>query len=252
MKKLVLLCALLLPLAWAQEKREAAKKPNPEPRVARVFTIKSGDPERIALALRVVGINATVERRLNMIVVSGEPSLMQSAAEIVQKLDQPAPPTRNVEVTLYIVEAGAKATGQEGRMPPALAPVLKQVGDMFGYTIFTLFDAPVLRGREDQDVITYGILASPPTAPSGRVEPGRMPQSGYNIRFRPSVSTGPQARTIRLQDFRFDLKAPGDFGQAVINSDLDLREGQMVVIGKTGIAGPDRALVVVASGRIIE
>ncbi len=234
--------------------KNSAKAPAEPRKAARVFVLKNTDPDRVASALNSLpDVRVRPDRRLNMIVVGADAPMMPEIADIVQKMDQAAPPPRNVEVTFYILEAGAKTAGQDTRMPPALAPVLKQVSDMFGYANFTLFDAPVLRGREDQDVTTHGSLAfTPPPPPPGQTVVGAGAGAGYDIRFRPSMSVGPQARAIRLQDFRFDLYLPGSNQRAQINSDLDLREGQMVVIGKTGLAGPDRALIVVASGRIIE
>lgn len=242
MKKLAILLALAIPLAAAQGQSNNTpnavfvdKSPG---RAARVFTIRNGDPDQIAQALRTAGANTSVDRRLRMIVVSADSSLLNDLADIVQKMDVPAPLPKSVEITAYLIQASSQAA-DSGAIPADLDPVIKQFRSMFGYQGYKLLDSAMLRSRETDRVRLAGVLALPTST-----NPVEANRNRYDIVYRPSVVGD---RIIRLEGFNLS-------GQLVntMQTDLEFAQGQKVVVGKAGLEGGDRNLIVVLSGRIVQ
>jgi hypothetical protein len=159
---------------------------------------------------------------------------MQNAAEIVAKLDAPMPGPRNVELTFYILEAGA----QGGTVPAVLEPVTKQMREMFGYQGFRVLDSPVVRAREGHNASV-----------SGTVMTGGKPQ-GYQMSLRTSAIERTKQAVVRIDEMRFNVGTGS--GIPMINTSFEISAGQFAVIGKTGLEGPDRALLLVATSRVIE
>lgn len=238
MTKLALLLALAIPLAaqtQANNPGNAVFVDKAPGKAARVFAIKNGDPDQIAAALRTAGANTSVDRRLKMIVVSAEPSLLNDMADIVQKLDVAAPAPKSIEITAYLIQASSQSS-ESGPIPVDLEPVLKQFRTMFNYQGFKLLDAAMLRSRETDRVRVAGSLALPPPTTANR--------NRYDITFRPSVVGG---RIIRLETFSLS----GQFVNSMV-TDLEFTEGQKVVVGKAGLEEGNRSLIVVLSGRIVQ
>ncbi|HWR50917.1 MAG TPA: hypothetical protein VN428_07400 [Bryobacteraceae bacterium] len=240
MRKLAFLLALAIPFAAAQGQTKTTpnavfldKAPG---KAARVFAIKNGDPEQIAAALRMAGANASVDRRLKMVVVSAEPSLLSDMADIVQKLDVPAPAPKSIEITAYLIQASPQAA-ESGPVPTDLEPALKQFRTMFNYQGFKLLDSPILRSREAEEARVGGALSLPAT------NPVQAAQNRYDLTYRPSVVGD---RIIRLERFRIG----GQLSSIV--TDLEFTDGQKIVVGKSGLEGGDRALIVVLTGRIVQ
>lgn len=242
MTKLALLLAFAVPFAAAQDQKantqQTAQQKKEPSRSARVFAIKYGDPDQIAQALRMVGANASVDRRMKMIVVSAEPSYLADIADIVQKLDIPAPTPKSVEVTAYLIQASSQAS-ESGPIPTDLDPVIKQFRAMFNYQGFKLLDAAMLRSRETERVRLAGSLALPSSG-----NPAEANRNRYDISYRPSVVGD---RIMRLEGFNL----AGQFVNTM-QTDLEFTEGQKVVVGKAGLEGGDRNLIVVLSGRIVQ
>ncbi len=233
MKRILILAALAAG-AWGQQQKNAVYE-EPQQRVAQVFTIRYGGISQIAQALRTSGATVYEDQRLKTLVVSAPRSLMQNFAEIVQKLDVPAEPPKNVEVITYLLEASGQSA-QSGNVPAVLNPVTKQLTELFGYSGFRVLDAALVRTREGEQANTQGKLTFGTTS------------QGYYLQFRPSVLTSAKGRVIRMERFSFDANALG----AQVRADFEIGEGQKVVVGKTGLEGPDRALVLVVTGRVID
>jgi hypothetical protein len=234
MRRLVLL-AVLVVVACAQEK---SAQP-PPPRVTQVFTVKNANPQQVSNTLRTLGYQSDFDRRLGMIVVSAERSAMSSIAEVIQKLDSPAPSPKNVEITMFVLEAAAQG-GQSGPIPAGLEPVTKQMQTMFGYQSFRVMDAPIMRGREGENTSTSGVLML-----------GGKPM-GYGLRLRPGVIVTGKEPFIRLEALGFNLHS-GMAGMniSISTEGVEFAAGQMAVIGKTGLEG-ERTLLLVVTGRIID
>jgi len=85
------------------------------------------------------------------------------------------------------------------------------------------------------------------------------------VKFRSaSVSTDAKGHAIRIDGLKVGLKIPvvsagAGGGQKQyqyldtgINTDVDIREGQKVVVGKANMDGSDRASIVVLTAKVVE
>jgi hypothetical protein len=72
----------------------------------------------------------------------------------------------------------------------------------------------------------------------------------YTFRVQPSdVTEDPGGRLIRLDNLQLDMKVAGD--DAGINTEITVREGQRVVVGKSNIGG-GRSLILVVTAKVSE
>lgn len=234
MKKALIVLVVAASL-WAQQKKEDQKADQ----VTKVFEIKNGNAQRIADTLTRLGAEVRWSPDVNMISVRADRGLMPALEQVVQRLDTLAPSVRNVELTVYLLEA-SQETGPEGALPADLQPTVKQLKGVFAYQGFRVLDTLLLRGREGQYLDVTGRLAS-----------GQKPELfTYVLRLRPSVRTEGKERLIRLDNVSLSVNVSG--GRVGLSTDLDVKEGQKVVVGKTGLEGSQKALIMVVSGKIVE
>jgi hypothetical protein len=72
------------------------------------------------------------------------------------------------------------------------------------------------------------------------------------------VDSGPAPRTIRLGQLRFDVSrtvvvdGKAQVNRSGINTNIDVREGQKTVVGKSNITGTDDAIILVVTPKVIE
>lgn len=158
MKRLLGFCiGLLLALSTLGAQQPAEKAPEgPKDVTAKLFELEHADPADVYTALHaVVSSDAVREiRERRAIVVKAPKELMPAVEEIVRRLDVPKP-VRNVDLTVYIVQAGQEP-GAGKAAPPELEPVLKQFRGVFAYKSFEILDSVLLRTRERAQQITQG------------------------------------------------------------------------------------------------
>jgi hypothetical protein len=214
--------------------RAAAEMP------ARVFEIKRGDPGRIAAALRAIGVAADVNAEQGLLVVRAEPRLMSSVEQAVRRLDVPVGSPKNVELTAYVLQ-GSQQPGASSDLAPVLQPAVDQLRSAFGYKSFRLLDTMLLRSRNGDAAQGQGFLSFSDTD-----------TAHYEFRIRPSVVHAGSRRAIRVDDLLFKTMVPPRFQLSNLAASLDIREGQIAVVGKTGIEGSRKSLILIVSGRIID
>jgi len=74
----------------------------------------------------------------------------------------------------------------------------------------------------------------------------------YEFVVRPSaVTEDPGGRLIRLDTLSLSLRVPGGM-DAGINTEITIREGQKVVVGKSNMGAPDQALILVVTAKVTE
>jgi hypothetical protein len=127
---------------------------------------------------------------------------------------------------------------------------------MFSYKGYQLIDTQVMRVRAGQGGEASGVVeSSAPVAGAKTIS---------QVKFRSaSVSTDEKGRAIRIDNLRVGLRVPipvqpgsSQFGvqyvDTGINTDVDIREGQKVVVGKANMDGSDRASIVVLTAKVVE
>ncbi|MGE5646693.1 MAG: hypothetical protein ACM336_12965 [Acidobacteriota bacterium] len=241
-RALVVLAALLAATGLcAQEQKKEEKT------VVRVYQINPANVARIQQALSVIGITASAQS--DTLIVRTSADLTPAVDEVVAKLNTASAP-KNIELTFYILQGSKEPLPDGSPLPADLQPAINQLKSVFAYQNFRLLDIAFVRGRSGRDSNLTGQAAFAKAVP---------PPSWYSLQVRPSVSAETKPPTIRIDNLRFNIKvpiqnAPSNF-QLIdlgINADLDLKEGQKVVIGKTGIEGGQSALILIATGRVVD
>lgn len=108
-----------------------------------------------------------------------------------------------------------------------------------------------LRMRDGSGGETNGVLPS--------VGAGLMP-TNYEFRVVSSaITSDSKERVIRIDGLKLALRVPiktsdrdWSYQEAHINTSIDIREGQKVVVGKANIDNADNALILVLTAKVIE
>ncbi|MEO7649322.1 MAG: hypothetical protein ABIZ80_02560 [Bryobacteraceae bacterium] len=106
----------------------------------------------------------------------------------------------------------------------------------------------VLRTRVGQKVET-----------SGTATLGDGPRVISQIRIlATSISTDEKGRTIHIDGLNFGLRVPmgasqgGQYLETGVSTNIDVREGQKVVVGKANMEGPDKAMILVLMAKVAD
>jgi hypothetical protein len=106
-----------------------------------------------------------------------------------------------------------------------------------------------LRSAEGAPASTEGLLKA-----FGKAEEGSSP-SVYTVLYKAArVSPDEASPNIHLTGFHFRLGIPISHSMfnAGIDTDVDLREGQKVVVGKSNLENVDSALFVVLAAKLVQ
>jgi hypothetical protein len=216
--------------------------------VTKVFQLKYADANRVAKLLNRSGI--VWDDQLRALVVNRPKSDMAEIEQMIQRFDVPPPPVLNIDVTIYLMSA--LGTPSSGAVPPELEAVVKQLKNTFSYKGYQLIDTEVIRVRAGQGGEVSGYVNGAPSVDGNRTI--------SEVKFRSaSVSTDEKGRAIRIDSLKVGSKIPVVSGEKQyqyidtgINTDVDIREGQKVVVGKANMDGSDRASIVVLMAKVVE
>jgi len=192
-------------------------------------------------------VYAYANNGLRAIVLKGNAASVAAAEAAVKELDIPALSelARNVELTVYTI--GASATGPAETAPAAeIAPIVRQLKAVFPYGSYQLLGTVMIRSREGRSADIGGLLKNFPTA-----------QTGFLNRYDIFLDLGDRLggdsdRTIRFNRFKFNAGVPNSDIHVSVDTNLDVQEGQKVVVGNTNIDGGNSALFVVVSAKFVQ
>jgi hypothetical protein len=243
MKNLLLVVALTaLPLAAQDQKKEEPK----EPQVQRLFVLKYADPQQVSNLIKVFTGNVTPNAPMHAIAVSATAPAMVAIEDAIKRLDVPASAPQDVELTAYLM-TGTDADGTPRvALPKELDGVVTQLKTAFAYKSYKLGDILTLRGRTGQRLSTTGV--------GGSVTIAGAPLPIYTDFHVDSLSVGVDG-AIRIDNLQVNNRVPvGDRDQMRILSlttDVDIKEGQKVVVGKMAL-DPSEAMFVVLMAHVIQ
>lgn len=245
MKKLIVFAILLAVTVSAQE---------PKRFVQRVYEVKNADVKELTNVIALIPeLNVRFNEHFKTISFYGYAESVAAAEELIKRFDtaRPAPrsSSRNVDLTCYILIASPKGTAGEA-VPADLEPVVKQLKSTFGYNDFRLLDSSFIRAQEGNQVSSSGNTAAPNPDLPGM-------QGIYKFRSSRGVRISPDEKgmRVRLDGFEFELKLPvsaGQFTTIAFNTDIDIREGQKVVVGKAKGDASAGAYILVLTARVVD
>jgi len=245
MNKLILALLVLALPAAAQE----------ADRVQKIFEIKHADPQRLANLLSVFGVGMQVDNAMKIIAVQGRRDSVSALEDAIKRLDVPSPAQKNVELTFHILQA--TPTQLEDKPPAELEDVTKRLRALFSYQGFSLLDTVVMRVRDGQGSNASGMGPA-------RLSKGSA-KSHIDLAFRAAhLAAAEKASVVRIDKLNFRLRLPFltgkdkeanpqyQYAEASIGTDLDVREGQKVVVGKTAMEGADGAVILIVTAKVVE
>ncbi|MFN7648715.1 MAG: hypothetical protein ACK6DY_10445 [Acidobacteriota bacterium] len=176
------------------------------------------------------------------LVLSGPPELLAVIESAIRKADVPLTPAPNVELTFYILAGGEGANG--GPLPEDLSGVAKQVKGLLGMAGLKMVESIQIRTRAGSGGEASGVMGKSVGNPSY-----------YQLRFGEVLVEGePGARFLRLGHLKFGGKiAIGqNYVETGFNTDVDLRDGQKIVIGKSSLDTSGTPFFIVVTGKVVE
>jgi hypothetical protein len=177
--------------------------------------------------------------RMHMIAVTGSPEAVASIEEAIKKLD--VAPT-DFDLTVYLISSAPNDI-----LPAALTSTAKQLHGVFAYSGYQLLESFVLRGRDGRGGSSGGAFHGSP--------------SSYSFRYEQASVSSDTPKTIHLRgldlNLRFRTGALTKEGQPAftstgLNTDIDIREGQKVVVGKSDLNNGDSPLILVVTAKVVE
>jgi hypothetical protein len=257
-KACVHLCVLtLVAIPVIAQETETAQAPpqtaTSEKLVTRIFPVEYADVRDLGRVLMIFGGRVQPEPELGVIGWTGPESLLPAVEAAIASLDKAPTPEPNVELTVYFLLA-TKGDAAASALPPGLDGVAAQLREVFGFETVRVLETNAMQVRNGSRGELNGIL------PQG---PGEIGEARYEFGFnRLQVTEDAAGRSIRLDMLRANVATPTKVvvdGQPTtrmmdtgIRTDIDLREGQKAVIGKTTLKGGTETVLVVVTATIVE
>jgi hypothetical protein len=244
-RRLLAFLLLALPLA-AQD----APKPGTPPQIQKLIPLKYADPRTLFDLLRIFEGSVIPNTELHALAVKASPQNMQAIEDAVARFDTPAAAPKNIELTIHLV-VGSDGEGiPAGALPKDLEGVVTQLKNAFPFKTYRVLDILTLRSRTGQRAGTE--------SSGGFMQFGNVTKPVVTNFQINSSSIGADGTTIRLDQVRSNSKIPIEVAQGQystqelnLNTDLDIKEGQKVVVGRMGI-NREQALFLVLTARVVQ
>jgi hypothetical protein len=198
--------------------------------VQKVFVIKHVLVSDLARVLSVFPAELSGRDSMHVLSVSAAPAVVAAIEETIKRLDVPPPPTRSVEITAYILECSS--SGDAGTLSQDLQGVLVQLRKVFNYSGCGLARTLFARGAEDS---RFG------------AEFNERAAGKYELYGRVEVdSSAPPI--VRLRGI--ELVTWSGSVRSRIGGDVEVRDGQRVVLGRLGVTESGKDQIVVLTAKV--
>jgi hypothetical protein len=244
---------LLFALAAMAQQEAKTEKP-PKQVVEKLFILKYADPGQLRELLRVFDATVSQSGELHALTVAAPPDAMRAIEEAIQKLDVPSATPKNVEMTVFLLVATDSAAAAGSAIPKDLDPVVTQLKNTFPFKNYGLLDVITFHTRTGQSVRA---TSSGGSLQMGNRQVAVITQLGIN-----SIALQSDGNTLRIERLNAQFKVPQMTGVAggtdvqfnyidlQMQTDLDVKEGQKVVVGRLGLSH-DQALFLVMMGKVL-
>jgi hypothetical protein len=243
--KRILMILFAAALGWAQQ--DAGPK-------QAIIDVKYADVNRLAIMLKgVFGSGIQGDATFHVITVTGNPETVAAVTAAVKRFDVPPPAQPDFELTVYLI-TGVTLGQASDDLPQDLLSTAKQLHSLFPYKSYKLADTIALRGR-----------VNPPGGPFSRREAqGQLSDLRYDLTYNNVNVALETPRTFHIEGLTLTITGPRqavkeglrttDFTDVVarIATDLDLKEGQKTVVGKSSINPAGDALILVIVPKVAD
>jgi hypothetical protein len=182
------------------------------------------------------------------------PEFLRSSEELIRRFDVPemsVAQNHDFEIVARILVASASA-GVVATLPKDLDGVARQLKETFGYADIRLVDSVIEHSREGRDAFTKGNVNG---LSDGATQPSTYEIAHRMVRYEPGTKKG----SVTLYGFQFKMHlaylasgqtaGPTQWQDIAFQTDLNIPEGQSVVVGKSKIGTEDKSLVLVLQVR---
>jgi hypothetical protein len=233
-----------------------AQTPASDGRVNKLLTLKYAEPNSVAPMFNQWGVTIVPMSQLKTLSISGSADKVAAVEAAIKQLDV-APKT--IELTVYFVVGGDQPNLAGGTVPQDLRDVITQLKGTFGFKDYKMLDALTLRTRAGSSADTSGILnaANPPRMSQFSIRNATVSEDGTTIRID-RMHAGLRIPFTRREGVAADAKGAANAQRSIeyinsgIDQDVDVKEGQKVVVGRSSLEGPQQALFLILTAHVIQ
>jgi hypothetical protein len=214
---------------------------------SRVFEIKNRGTDDLMKVIRplssgIKGTSLVESSEFRTITVRDFPENLAAIDEALRRLDVPRPARPDIELRIRVLIAAPSGASQ---YPGELEPVVKQLHATLAYKSYYQIASITHRVKSGSGAKGKGVTTvNPPVA----TEAGAM---NYSYGFEDVALAPPGAGPTVVQIKRLSYWIGGKpLGDAEINTGLNLREGEKVVVGTASLR--DRAMILVLFAHVVK
>ena len=236
--KRALMAALLMVMPVMGQQKEVK-----EERTTKLVHLKYVDPEAVQRMISQFGVTVMPNSQMKAMTLSGFAAQIAAAEAALQQLDV-AP--KNIELVVYFVVGSDQANLTGSPVPAEIRDVIAQLKTTFTFKDYRMLDVLTLRTRAGSQAETTGILDTKTSTP-------RL--SMFSVR---NATVSEDGTTVRLDRMHAGLRIPifsqgakTEYMNTGIDQDIDVKEGQKVVVGRASLEGPEKALFLILTARVL-
>ena len=247
MKRIVLWAVLLAVPVVAQP---------PAGQITKLVTLRYTEPRAIESMLQMFVAHINLNNQMKTMAISGTAEQIAAAEAAIKQLDV-AP--KNLDLTVYFVVGGDSSTLEGGAVPQDLRDVITQLKGTFTFKEYKMLDVLTLRTRAGSSAQTSGLLnaSTPPKMSKFAIRNATVSEDGTTIRIdgmHAGLKIPITRRDAAAADPKTGVKAQVSYEyiDSMIDQDVDVKEGQKVVVGRSSLAGPQQALFLILTAHVIQ
>jgi type II/III secretion system protein len=218
---------------------------------SKVFTVTNRDVNQISSVLRPLlsgfkGAMIVPNSEFKTLTVRDFPENIATIEEAIKRLDTPNAARPNIELHMFLLVASNTGSAS-GQLPSELKDVIGQLAGTLTYKNYELAASVVQRltetprGLHGSGTAEISTATSPPTMTPVPYEYGI---NSVSIAQNPAGTS-----TIQIGEFSFVTRSNSNAVNASVQTALNLRDGEKVVVGTATIR--DRALIVVLTAKVL-
>jgi hypothetical protein len=202
----------------------------------RIFPVKYVDLFQLTQALSMFRAKMQSSPDLHVLSVRAPKEIMPAIEDAIKRLDVPQP-RRAAELTIYVIIATDQPDPSAPGLPANLSPVLTQLKGVLSYKGYRLVDTLIMRSTNS---------GGPRAALSGQLMMSETLKPNYDFSAGFQIEN-PDGKNpvLRLSNMNFNLAGAGL--RAAVAANVEIPQGQQVIVGKATLA--DKALILVMSAK---
>jgi hypothetical protein len=248
--------ALLSIISFASAQTAERKEPTPCDPIdknlkGRIFEVKHRDPDTIIDVIRPLASpskEAMIKGndQFRTISVRDYPENLTLMEEAIKRLDSPESSAYDIRLKIHLLIA-SKSEGLGNNVPSEVKRAIDQLEPSTDYKSFYYVSSIAQRLHEG-----FREARGKGTAELGIPLFKEIKSAGYEFRIN-SVSVSPVEShlNIKLGDFTFILRsAKEDLGEAMVKTDVSVKDGEQVVVGRASLK--DKALILILVPTVVK